>query len=96
VLTPVSGHREQEPSPALGLVNPVFQDTGGSDVAVLVANLMCFARAGYALPVVVAQFMSALPPKADIDCACWDVRFVPEADSCITAIFVGVRSVSRP
>ena len=26
--------------------------------------------------------MSALPPKADIDRACWDVRFVPKADSC--------------
>src|SRR5262249_11420646 len=26
--------------------------------------------------------MSALPPKADISCACRDVRFVPKADSC--------------
>ena len=26
------------------------------------------------------QAMSALPPKADIDRACWDVRFVPKAD----------------
>ena len=24
--------------------------------------------------------MSALPPTADIDRACWDVRFVPKAD----------------
>ena len=24
--------------------------------------------------------MSAIPPKADIDRACWDVRFVPKAD----------------
>jgi hypothetical protein len=24
--------------------------------------------------------MSALPPKADISRACWDVRFVPKAD----------------
>jgi len=24
--------------------------------------------------------MSALPPKADIGCGCWDVRFVPKAD----------------
>src|SRR5690349_24706027 len=38
VLTPVSRHLEQEPSLALGLVNPVFQETG-SDVAVLVANV---------------------------------------------------------
>jgi len=29
--------------------------------------------------------MSALPPKADIDRACQDVRFVPEAD--ITGLF---------
>jgi hypothetical protein len=24
--------------------------------------------------------MSPLPPKAEIDRACWDVRFVPKAD----------------
>jgi len=29
--------------------------------------------------------MSALPPKADIGRECWDVRFVPEADSCSAA-----------
>ena len=29
--------------------------------------------------------MSASPPKADIGCASWDVRFVPKADSCTAA-----------
>jgi hypothetical protein len=29
--------------------------------------------------------MSALPPKADIGWAQWDVRFVPRADSCTAA-----------
>jgi len=29
--------------------------------------------------------MSALPPKADIDRARWDVRFVPKADICSAA-----------
>jgi hypothetical protein len=29
--------------------------------------------------------MSALPPKADIAERNWDVRFVPEADSCTAA-----------
>jgi hypothetical protein len=26
------------------------------------------------------RLVSALPPKADIGCGCWDVRFVPEAE----------------
>jgi hypothetical protein len=26
------------------------------------------------------RIMSALPPKADIGCACWNVRLVPIAD----------------
>jgi hypothetical protein len=30
--------------------------------------------------------MSALTPKADIDKAGWNVRFVPKADSCTAAI----------
>jgi hypothetical protein len=30
--------------------------------------------------------MSALPPKADISQTSWDVRFVPQADSCTAAI----------
>jgi len=37
----------------------------------------------HALVIVVYSFnsvMSALPPKADIDFACRDVRFVPKAD----------------
>ena len=29
--------------------------------------------------------MSALPPKADMCSAKWDVRFVPKADSCTAA-----------
>src|SRR6516164_6632061 len=33
------------------------------------------------------QSMSALPPKADIGSACWDVRFVPKADICSAAIY---------
>ena len=56
VLTPVSRHLEQEPGAALGLVDPVFQETGGSDIAVLIAKVVCFAHAGRELPVVVAQF----------------------------------------
>ena len=31
------------------------------------------------------RLMSALPPKADIDGRCFDVRFVPKADSCTAA-----------
>jgi hypothetical protein len=30
--------------------------------------------------------MSALPPKADIRQRNWDVRFVPKAGSCTTAL----------
>ena len=32
--------------------------------------------------------MSALPPRADIGCRCWDVRFVPKAD-------IGTQSLTR-
>ena len=32
-----------------------------------------------------AQAMSALPPKADIDCDGGNVRFVPKADICAAA-----------
>src|SRR6516164_5429352 len=38
------------------------------------------------------RLMSALPPKADIDRACRDVRFVPKADIALSelgAIFAG-------
>jgi hypothetical protein len=33
--------------------------------------------------------MSALPPKADIGTQSWNVRSVPEADSCTAAKYVG-------
>ena len=41
--------------------------------------------------------MSAIPPKADIDLACWDVRFVPKADIAPVAVAAisGIDSSAR-
>jgi hypothetical protein len=39
--------------------------------------------------------MSALPPKADIAKHCWDVRFVPKADSRTAANTIATRSPLR-
>jgi len=39
--------------------------------------------------------MSALPPKADIGCAHWDVRYGPKADSCTAASSLLIRSPRR-
>jgi hypothetical protein len=38
--------------------------------------------------------MSALPPKADILRACWDVGFVPKVDSCSAAKILMMRQGS--
>jgi hypothetical protein len=39
--------------------------------------------------------MSALPPKADIRRRDWDVRFVPQADSCTAAKMLGSQFVGH-
>ena len=41
---------------------------------------LCFCPLGQKRTLHKPRVMSALPPKADIDRACWDVRFVPKAD----------------
>src|ERR1700722_7574978 len=50
-----AGRFKQEPSPALGLVNPNFEQAGGRDVAVFVAHVVDLAQARRQALVVVAQ-----------------------------------------
>src|SRR5271168_4653389 len=47
---------EQEPCPPLGLVDPVFQEACGRDVAMLVTQVVCFAHFADQRLVVIAQF----------------------------------------
>jgi hypothetical protein len=43
----------------------------------------------------VIKWMSALPPKADMDQHDRDVRFVPKADSCTLAIVITAIAENR-
>jgi hypothetical protein len=57
----------------------------GDDVRTWLRQLACDHRGG----------MSALPPKADKERTCRDVRFVPKADIRIAAKNLGIRSLGR-
>ena len=52
---PGCGRLEQEPDPPLGLVDPVLEQAGGGDVAMLVAEIVGLLEVGHQLLVVVAQ-----------------------------------------
>src|SRR4051794_15879978 len=47
---------EEEPGPPLGFIDPRFDQAGGADVAVLLADVVSFAKARREHSVVLAQF----------------------------------------
>jgi hypothetical protein len=50
-----AGRLEQEPTPPLGFINPIFQQARGSHVAVFIAEIVSFAHPRRQLFVIIAK-----------------------------------------